>query len=418
MINIPASFKNDHEDYITVPVLKEFVKTHNVKTNVSEKRENLFDKIIEFGNESEEKGELVLDWIDYVVQEGIKDIQLHYAPLPDNMSMLAKDNGKLLNHISAYVDKSVSRHLCQNVYGEHFVLIDAKTEKSRAGEKIVFIFCKSLYVHDPKKNITKKIDYPVIAEYYKKGEWLLVKAKPKSNLYIYENKEFNLEKAQLTTTEKETKKIVDMVKKILSVQEVNGRGVEYDLKNRIFQLLDKYTNTPEEIKGVMENADSSVLEISKKISDLCFVEGKCGIPENMKKDIDDDIRNILEKYLSINWKDKDVFVKDRDAYPVKLSATDEEESKVEQTAAALEPLQTKALFFDNKKMLYKNKSCDGIVFRWRRINPINGQKLMFPVKMSANGRGICTFKFTEYTVKEDIENVIFSIIETGENTES
>lgn len=417
MINIPASFKNDHEDYITVPVIKEFIKTHNVNTNVSEKRETLFDKIIEFGNECEEKGELVLNWIDYVVQEGIKDIQLHYAPLPDNMNMLAKDNEKLLNHIFTYVDKSLSKHICQNAYGEHFVLIDARVEESHVGEKIVFIFCKRLYVHDPKTNITKKIDYPVIAEYYKKGEWLLVKAKPKSNLYLYDNEEFNLENAQLTTTEREIKKVVDKVRRILSVPEINGRGVEHTLKNRIFQLLDKYTNTPEEIMGVMENADSSVLEISQKIGDLCFVEGKCCIPENMKKDIDDDIRNILEKYLSINWRDKEIFIKDRNAYPIKLSATDEEESKVEQTAAELEPLQTKGLFFDNKRMLYKNKSCDGILFRWKRSNPITGHKPMFPVKISVTGKGICTFKFTEYTVKEDIENVIFSIIEAGENTE-
>lgn len=159
----------------------------------------------------------------------------------------------------------------------------------------------------------------------------------------------------------------------------------------------------------MANEEKSILSISKQIEDLCTVEDKC-YNADMGKDIESDIKNIVEKYLSINWKDKDIFIKDRDAYPVKLSATDEEESKIEQTAAALEPLQTKALFFDNKKMLYKNKSCDGIIFKWKRNNPINGQDDEFKVRMGVTPKGECIFKFTEYTVKEDMENVIFSII--------
>ena len=114
---------------------------------------------------------------------------------------------------------------------------------------------------------------------------------------------------------------------------------------------------------------------------------------------------------------KDIFIKDRVAYPVKLSATDEEESKVEQTAAAYEPLQTKALFFDNKKMLYKNRSCDGIMLRWKRSCQMSGQTSQFTVKMSMNAKGLCIFKFAEYTAKEDIENVIFSIIEVKGDTQ-
>jgi hypothetical protein len=130
----------------------------------------------------------------------------------------------------------------------------------------------------------------------------------------------------------------------------------------------------------------------------------------MKSDILEDINNIVEKYLSINWSDKNIFIQDRSAYPIKLSATDEEESKVEQSAAVAEPLQTKALFFDNKKMLYKSEMCDGVVLQWKRINSKYFPTDSFKVKISVNAKGACIFKFSEYTSQEDIENVVFSLI--------
>lgn len=103
----------------------------------------------------------------------------------------------------------------------------------------------------------------------------------------------------------------------------------------------------------------------------------------------EDVSNTVEKYLSINWKDKKVFMQDRDAYPIRISATDEEESKVEQTAALTEPLQMKAVFFDNKKMLYKSKSCDGVSFRWKRKNVVGGQNQYFSVRITISSKGEC-----------------------------
>ena len=95
---------------------------------------------------------------------------------------------------------------------------------------------------------------------------------------------------------------------------------------------------------------------------------------------------------------------------LKLNATDEEDSKVEQTAALETPLQSKAIFFDNKKMLQKSQSCDGVSFMFNRINTLYCTR-QFKVKIVIY-KDFCTLKFTEYTMEEDIIHVLFSFIGT------
>ena len=107
---------------------------------------------------------------------------------------------------------------------------------------------------------------------------------------------------------------------------------------------------------------------------------------------------------------KQIFIKDREAYPLKLNATDEEDSKVEQTAALEEPLQSKAIFFDNKKMLQKSRACDGVTFMFARLNTMYCSR-QFKVKIVVN-KDYCMLKFTEYTMEEDIIHVLFSLIGT------
>lgn len=416
MLNIPASFKNNNEDYITLPAILKFMKKHEIKGTSRGTREELLDKIIEYGN-NDTNANCVLEWIDYVIQEGIKDAYLKSAILSEDIELLAKDEENLNSYLQKFIAKGFSTHICSNNYGSEFELINAYVEHSKMGRKIIFIYCKNLYVYTNSKNQStiKKVIYPVIAEYYIDSQWLLVKAKPKSNLYNWNEEKFDIEKTMSTTTEKQIFEVIELVEKILRVNKGDSDTNSSELKNRIFKLLKKYTTTPKEIVDIMSNEKEQISNISTLICSICSVSDRCQLPIGAEKDIDEDIRNIVEKYLSTNWKEKEIFIRDRDAYPIKISATDEEESKVEQTAALFEPLQTKALFFDNKKMLYKNKSCDGITFKWKRIKCSPGKRDKFTVKIFVNQKGMCIFKFNEYTEKEDIENVIFSIIGSSEH---
>lgn len=414
-MNIPATYYKNNEDYVTIPAIKNFMHNHpDGQFKLSQPREDLMNQIITYA-EKEHKEEIVYDWLDEVLQEGIKDIYIEQAILDKKLRLLFDSEENINEYLKQFVNKAYNKHICLNEYNEKFILINSYYSIDSLGKKIVFIYCKKLHMHDKKKQATKIIDYPVTAEYYIEQDWLLVYAKPRSNLYIYNSQPFNIENAISTTTDKQIKEVVDLVKEILKLEKTDKTACTNKLKNSVFNLLHKYTNTPLDILNVMESNKDEINKLSNSIYSLCNNLEKCAIPTSMREDIEKDINNIVEKYLSINWKDKNIFIQDREAYPVKLSATDEEESKVEQSAALLEPLQTKALFFDNKKMLYKSKQCDGIVLQWKRKNPAFFADDSFRVKIHVNTKGHCIFKFSEYTSKDDIENVIFSLINSETN---
>lgn len=414
MLKIPDTYYKNNEDYITLAVIRKFVDTHpNGKFKRNATRQELLDDILAYGGQNDTCKEAVLTWIDEVLQEGIKDIYLQYMPLPEEMNVLFSTQESVERHLQGYIDASISRHICENQYGKDYVLVFAIYSEDEYGRRITFTYCKKLYIYDKNKRSAKPVDYPVNVDYFLDQEWLLVRAKPRSNLYLYEYEEFNLDIANRTTTDQEIHEVMHLVERILGTKaprKSDKSAMTGALKNRIFKLLDKYSQTPVEIARVISNHGEQIQRIFSLIQEICIIKNVCILPEWMKKDVMEDVSNTVEKYLSINWKDKKVFMQDRDAYPIRISATDEEESKVEQTAALTEPLQMKAVFFDNKKMLYKSKSCDGVSFRWKRKNVVGGQNQYFSVRITISSKGECVFKFTEYTAKEDIENVVFSII--------
>lgn len=414
MFKIPNTYYQNNEDYITLPVIRKFIDLHpDIKPKRNETRIELLDDILSYAERSADCKEEVLSWIDEVLQEGIKDIYLQYTPLPNSMSLLFATQANIEKHLRYYMNPALNQHICMNEYGRDYALVSAVYSKDAYGRRITFTYCKKLHTYDRIKHSSKPIDYPVTADYFIDQEWLLVRAKPRSNLYLYEPDEFVLEDAERTTTEKEIREVMHLAKKIIGAEVPASAGKAATtgaLKNKIFNLLDKYSQTPAEIAAVISAHDDLIQQIYGAIQEICTIPNSCVLPQSMQSDVERDISNVIEKYLSINWKSKCIFMQDRDAYPIKISATDEEESKVEQTAASTEPLQTKAVFFDNKKMLYKNKSCDGVTLRWLRKKPIPLQSSSFCVRIAVNPKGECVFKFSEYAAKEDIENVVFSII--------
>ena len=194
MFKIPDTYYQNNEDYITLPVIREFVDKYlDGKFRRDTTRKELLDGITTYAEQNEKHAEIVLSWIDDVLQEGIKDIYLQFMPLPKEMIE------KRLAHLSS----APSQHICMNQYGKNYVLVSAAYSKDEYGRRITFTYCRKLYIHDKIKHRSKPIDYPVTADYFLDKDWLLVRAKPWSNLYQYEPDGFNLETATATTTEKE-----------------------------------------------------------------------------------------------------------------------------------------------------------------------------------------------------------------------
>lgn len=104
-----------------------------------------------------------------------------------------------------------------NEYGKNYALVSAIYSKDEYGQRITFTYCKKLHTYDRIKHSSKPIDYPVTADYFLDQEWLLVRAKPRSNLYLYEPDGFVLEAAETTTTEKEIRQVMHLAEKVIGV---------------------------------------------------------------------------------------------------------------------------------------------------------------------------------------------------------
>ena len=72
MFSIPYGFANEDESYITIPAMRRFAKERrndDLKTTVD--RPQLIKDIENYANQSEEKEEIVRDWLDGVLVEGL-----------------------------------------------------------------------------------------------------------------------------------------------------------------------------------------------------------------------------------------------------------------------------------------------------------------------------------------------------------
>ena len=95
MFTISESFRGQHEDYITLPAIKTFVNDNKLSSTYKS-REELLNIIEQYARESYLNQEYVMNWIDTVLQEGIREIHLyHFQIEPETKIVLSKkDNVK------------------------------------------------------------------------------------------------------------------------------------------------------------------------------------------------------------------------------------------------------------------------------------------------------------------------------------
>jgi len=402
MFSVPYTFANEDESYITVPALKRFArekKKEDLKTTVD--RPQLIQDIENYANQSPEKEEEVLDWLDQVLIEGIKDVQIK---LIDDESFTAsfvnQDEfvGKVLEPL---IVNKTNRHLNKGYTDSLGVFRYEITNESVFGRRIRLYMGKLLCTFD-KKHGAATVPYPIAVDVYCDAGMIVARAKSKSGLYKYEEN-FVLEKATPTKSEKETASAIKWVAEKLVLNTRKSFEAETVFKSQLYNMLEKYTKTPTEIIDLMNAKKTEIDGVVETV-----MHQICNLRTAYREDVKSNVLNMVEKYFSISYPNKQIFIKDREAYPLKLNATDEEDSKVEQTAALEEPLQSKAIFFDNKKMLQKSRACDGVTFMFARLNTMYCSR-QFKVKIVVN-KDYCMLKFTEYTMEEDIIHVLFSLI--------
>nr|DAI96732.1 MAG TPA: hypothetical protein [Caudoviricetes sp.] len=402
MFFIPSAFGDENEDYLTLPVLKSFARLKRSSGfKISEGRPELVRKLEVYANESSHNQEEVLCWLDNVTKEGIKDVYVKMLHITERDLINLTNPEYISNSVTSYMEDVTIKHICGNAYDENFKLVKC-TLNNISGNKLSLIFCKMVFIDDKKKP-TKKIIYPVFVDIILSEGIIVGRAKPKAAMYEYNKNGYNPATANALNTSSEILKAMECT---LDIFPISVKDKTYSLsvfKNKIYRLLDEFTHTPSCIKEQIECHSERINDISREV-----VAEICKVSDVVLGDVVYDIRNTIEKYISICWPDKSVFTLEREAYPLKIIATDEEDSHIEQASTAEDPLQSKAVFFDNKKMLQKNMKCDGVCFCYERLN---GEYMnnKFKVRIIAK-KDYCLIKFTEYTREEDIIHVISSVI--------
>ena len=404
MFSVPYTFANEDESYITIPALKRFArekKNEDLKTTVD--RPQLLQDIENYANQSPENEAEVLDWLDQVLVEGIKDVQIKLIDDESFTTSFIDQDEFVEKVLEPLIVNKTNRHLNKGYTESLGVFRYEITNESVFGRKIRLYMGKLLCTFD-KKHGAATVPYPIAVDVYCDAGIIVARAKSKSGLYKYEE-DFVLEKATPTKSEKETAAAIKWVAEKLVLNTRKSFEAETVFKSRLYDMLEKYTKTPTEIINLM---DAKKTEIDGVVETV--MHQICNLRAAYREDVKSNVLNMVEKYFSISYPNKQIFIKDREAYPLKLNATDEEDSKVEQTAALEEPLQSKAILFDNKKMLQKSRACDGVTFMFARLNTMYCSR-QFKVKIVVN-KDYCMLKFTEYTMEEDIIHVLFSLIGT------
>ena len=404
MFSVPYTFANEDESYITIPALKRFArekKNEDLKTTVD--RPQLLQDIENYANQSPENEAEVLDWLDQVLVEGIKDVQIKLIDDESFTTSFIDQDEFVEKVLEPLIVNKTNRHLNKGYTESLGVFRYEITNESVFGRRFRLYMGKLLCTFD-KKHGAATVPYPIAVDVYCDAGIIVARAKSKSGLYKYEE-DFVLEKATPTKSEKETAAAIKWVAEKLVLNTRKSFEAETVFKSQLYDMLEKYTKTPTEIINLM---DAKKTEIDGVVETV--MHQICNLRAAYREDVKSNVLNMVEKYFSISYPNKQIFIKDREAYPLKLNATDEEDSKVEQTAALEEPLQSKAIFFDNKKMLQKSRACDGVTFMFARLNTMYCSR-QFKVKIVVN-KDYCMLKFTEYTMEEDIIHVLFSLIGT------
>lgn len=394
---IPECWANEKENYITNPVLMEFCTNNKIKVQYT--RIDLLKAINGYAEVNIENKQKVEQWLEIVMKQGMKSILFRKIDFEANPSKEV---------IEQAFKNNKNRSLYSNVTRGNYLNIQSIKYNNK---KIEFVF--TIFLYEVKQENKNRIIYPIFVDIDLEKKLIFGRAKSKTNIFKLNSKDEN-EYGENTSTDKLIIEAIELVEEKLEAKKINKEEYIESIKKSIYNILEKYTFTPKCIENQIAEMDTYVDNfISNTLSML-----KINDPINRKK-AKEDMKIFIEKYISINIADKDIFINDREAYPYKLIATDSELTKVEETTTSYEPLQCKEKFFDNKKSIKYEGTCDGIFLMYFRKKKGYFSSDSYRAKISIK-RKFCCVRFEAYVTEEDINNVLSNIIDSkkeisGEN---
>ena len=392
MIQINHSLKVKSEKYFVLPAMKKFIKSLGCKQQYE--HSEAIDFIESYSLISPEAETTVINWTEKILKEGMKHVYIRNI------------NGLNFDNVTTDVDLIKTEfHLEENNYiikknaTPDLQLFSCTADHN---QHLVSLSFSILLFHLDTKNQTRdKITYPIFMDIdYNKG-LIIIRMKSKSNLFWITESDLTDENNRITIPKLADKITIQLISLLNLTTPINAIH-DAELRKKFYELLNKYTFTPPEILTQIDSFNNFSEEYINNFMDFFELDRD----KFLNKAIND-IHIFVEKYLSISQTEKSIFTNGRDAFPIQFNATDREQSTIETSSSAKEPLQSKELYFDSKKTLEYNKVCDGLTLCYHRITAMYFNEFVtVNIKMKS---GYCIIEFTNFAEEEDIQNVISSL---------
>lgn len=404
-MKIPFCFTDKGEDYLTKGPLQKFCKKHELPT--SEDKGDLINYIVEFANKNSSNEEIVLEWLEGVLKEGVKHIFIKRCDIPKIFEEYNEDRlEKVIEETFGAIEQSYiigSSH--ENTLKCLSYTYEYENDKI---SKICFTY--SIMLAELKKGKTSynKIIYPIYVDVDFNNKVIIGRAKSKNTIYEYiigQQGELIPDNEKANTFKLVTRAMHEVANNLGIIYESKDKS-RYMWGGKFFELIEECTETPKEIKEAIcrekDNVENFIIDFFGRhnISPI--------YKDNYEK-AKEDLNLFMEKYLAINLDNEEVFKENRVAYPIKIAATDTDLTSVEQTTANRRPLQASPVFYDNKKILLRRRQCDksSLVFKRDKQKYILTDE--FVVTLEVKG-GYCVIQTVSYLLEEDIQNVLLRII--------
>ena len=399
-MEIPYSYKNEDYAYITLPPLKAFCHENGLNTGGT--RNMLIQRIEDFASKNSKNENIVKDWLDSVLKIGIKTCIIDKINLGDY-----SDNMNIKRLIEERHVSCPKQHVCSQVGKKQLQLVDYKIEQDNGlvkniSFKFIIGLLKAKTVHDDKG---VKINYPVFVDVDFETKFMISRAKSASLIYRIEN-DLAIIPGNNTSPEKILAEAREEVVTTLGLILDSKKNRVEETKKTIFGILKKFTNTPVPIQSLIDKNEKDIGSFIVTIFNNIGVHPDKELIEEAKEDM----RIMIEKYSSITYPDKKIFISDRDAYPIQFVTLDNEFTRIQEASAIEEPLQRKRAFFDSKKVVFKDKKCDKLCLCYKMVPDRYYNEKNFVAKITIVDGAFC-IKISKFVKEGDIQNVLSGIIQ-------
>jgi len=392
----------DRDDYLQNPIMRRFLKER--KMEFVENRADYIKAIEEFAAQSEENKRETRDWLLKIVKEGSKEIcyrkihgveEWHRDPALVEAKIKEVYPNCPMKNILTYTNTGERNMI------EYHIITNDEGDVTR----IDFTF-SALFLYGEIGKLGDITIFPVFVEVYLDEGFVVSRGKAKSTLFQYDDTNKILLSDNKVDTMGYAISAIDKIIDFFGFETEKDRKIVKNQNSQmLYHIYEQYSFTPEDVVEQVEQEK----DITNSFVNQFFADLNLDIRNKEKAFIDAAI--LVEKFVSINGNNEDIFKEDRPAYLIKVSADDEIElTKIDTTSDKKVPLQCTEAFFDSKKSVVKSQKCKRLHLIFKRTNELYLKSNPLVVQIGTN-KNYGYVKTMQYAEEADIQNVLQTVFD-------